>query len=96
MSDRFAAIAAEQSRFPVKFMCTVLGVSVALRSVPHPAPRTVLPIIPKLQLHAEVLALEQRHHFLQVVTRRTADAHLFALNRCLDLFQLRVILQRHS
>ena len=48
-------------------------------------------IIAELELHAEIALSQQRHRVLQIVFRRRRDAHLIALNRRLNLLQLRVL-----
>src|SRR5674476_521307 len=49
------------------------------------------PVVPELELHAEVLASQQRHHILQLVLARRRDPHLLPLDRRLHLLHLRIL-----
>src|SRR5262245_11032575 len=61
------------------------------RSRGRPSGRPLPPIVAELQCDAEVLFSQQTHHFLQIVSGPRADAQLIALNRRLDLLQLRIL-----
>src|SRR4029077_17002450 len=45
-------------------------------------------VVPELELDAEVLPAKERHSLLEIVPRRGGDAHLVALDRRLNLFEL--------
>src|ERR1700686_778152 len=53
-------------------------------------------VVPELELDAEVLAAKERHRLLEVVARRRGDAHLVALDPCLDFLQLCLLDRRRD
>src|SRR5215218_4895200 len=54
-------------------------------------PRRRLPVVPELELDAEILLPQERHGLLKVVARRRGDADLIALNGRLHFLELRVL-----
>src|SRR5688500_17285350 len=57
-------------------------------------PTFKLPVVPELELYAEVLRAKQRHRILKVVLRGRRYAHLIALNGRLHFLELRVLDRR--
>src|SRR5688572_12673811 len=55
---------------------------------------TASPIIAEFELDLEILTLEEGHGALEVVLRGGRHAHLVALDRRLDLLELRVLDRR--